>query len=83
MSQLGDKRHLIGAMTLKSVDTFFETAQYVDKPKRIIKYASWALEDTGPAWYEVPSPCGYVLGMPGYTVSFFSRDSAGCLPSSL
>ncbi|KAJ7800646.1 hypothetical protein B0H14DRAFT_3490504 [Mycena olivaceomarginata] len=54
MARLGDKRHLIGASTKKMVQAFFESPEYVGKPEKIARYAMWALQDTGPGWYEVP-----------------------------
>lgn len=73
MSRLGDKRHLIGATTLKLVNTFFASKEYVDQPKKIAKYATWAITDDGPGWYESPTPRGLISGVPGYTVSLFFR----------
>ncbi|KAJ7482261.1 hypothetical protein B0H11DRAFT_2232482 [Mycena galericulata] len=66
MGRLADKRHLIGLMTMKIVDTFFTSSEYADKPAKTAKYARWAIEATGPAWYEVPCPRGLLSGVPGY-----------------
>ncbi|KAF7336392.1 hypothetical protein MVEN_02187800 [Mycena venus] len=66
MGRLGDKRHLIGVMTGKIVDTFFATPDYADKPKKIARYAAYAIDDNGPAWYESPTPRGTFFGSLGY-----------------
>ncbi|KAJ7855783.1 hypothetical protein B0H13DRAFT_1902940 [Mycena leptocephala] len=60
MPRLGDKRHLIAVQTAKLVDTFFSTVEYTDKPNKIAKYANYAIEDNGPAWYEEPAPRGLI-----------------------
>lgn len=65
-----DKRHLIGVMTLKVVDVFFASADYADKPQKIARYAKWAIKKNGPAWYEVPTPRGLILGDAGYAVRY-------------
>ncbi|KAJ7454903.1 hypothetical protein B0H11DRAFT_2200469 [Mycena galericulata] len=66
ISRLADKRHLIGSMTIKIIDTFFTSSEYADKPTKTARYARWAIEETGPAWYEVPTPRGLLRGVPGY-----------------
>ncbi|KAJ7871546.1 hypothetical protein B0H13DRAFT_2554441 [Mycena leptocephala] len=66
MARLSDKRHLIGSQTVKLVDAFFDTVEYINKPKKIAKYANWAIDDNGPAWYERPTPRGLVHGVPGF-----------------
>ncbi|KAJ7646282.1 hypothetical protein DFH06DRAFT_1424132 [Mycena polygramma] len=65
INRLGDKRHITGAGTLKSVDTTFESAEFAGRPHKIAKYAKWAIEDTGPAWYAHPAPPGTVSDLPG------------------
>ncbi|KAJ7932276.1 hypothetical protein B0H13DRAFT_1857110 [Mycena leptocephala] len=79
MARLGDKRHLIGVQTAKLVDAFFSTVEYADKPKKIAKYANYAIEDNGPAWYEEPAPRGLVHGVPGYTTPTGLFRSEFCL----
>ncbi|KAJ7882578.1 hypothetical protein B0H14DRAFT_3433376 [Mycena olivaceomarginata] len=70
MARLGDKRHLIGAATKKMVQAFFESPEYVGNPEKIARYAMWALQDTGPGWYEVPLARGV-------------QRSAGSIPTGL
>ncbi|KAJ7830856.1 hypothetical protein B0H13DRAFT_1915718 [Mycena leptocephala] len=79
MARLSDKRHLIGVQTAKLVDAFFSTVEYADKPKKIAKYANYAIEDNGPAWYEEPAPRGLVHGVPGYTTPTGLFRSEFCL----
>ncbi|KAJ7811967.1 hypothetical protein B0H13DRAFT_2471868 [Mycena leptocephala] len=74
MARLSDKRHLIGSQTVKLVDAFFDTVEYINKPKKIAKYANWAIDDNGPAWYERPTPRGLVHGVPGFIPTHRIRE---------
>ena len=51
---------------------------YNKQPKRIEKYAQWALRDNGPGVWEIPTPVDCVVDKkdPGYIVSLllFSAD---------
>lgn len=69
MARLGDKRHLIGAATKKIVQAFFESPEYVGNPEKIARYAMWALQDTGPGWYEVPLARGVQRSAGNVTLS--------------
>ncbi|KAJ7629897.1 hypothetical protein B0H17DRAFT_1218013 [Mycena rosella] len=55
MSRLGDKRHQIGSATMKI-------------PKKIARYAKYAIDEHGPGWYEIPAPRNqeYLPGVPGW-----------------
>ncbi|KAJ7668864.1 hypothetical protein B0H17DRAFT_1142413 [Mycena rosella] len=68
MSRLGDKRHQIGLATMKIVDTLFDSADYKDQPKKIVRYAKYAIDGHGPGWYEIPAPRNqeYLPGVPGW-----------------
>ncbi|KAJ7705961.1 hypothetical protein B0H16DRAFT_1704444 [Mycena metata] len=62
-----DKRHWIGSTTSKVVDVLFASTDYNDKPNKIMKFAKYAIEAEGPAWYKVPAPRGLMPGDDGYS----------------
>ncbi|KAJ7890436.1 hypothetical protein B0H13DRAFT_2340957 [Mycena leptocephala] len=72
-------RDLIGIQTAKLINTFFSTVEYANKPNKIVKYANYAIEDNGPAWYEESAPRGLVHGVPGYTTPTRLFCSQFCL----
>ncbi|KAJ7737941.1 hypothetical protein B0H16DRAFT_1891494 [Mycena metata] len=67
ISRVQDKRHWIGSTTSKVVDVLFTSTDYNDKPNKIMKFAKYAIEAEGPAWYEVPAPRGLMPGDDGYS----------------
>lgn len=78
ISRLHDKRHWFGASTKKVVEAFFAGPEYIGQPKRIKRFAKWAIEANGPAWYESPSPRGLLRGEAGYSVRVCSSAISPC-----
>ena len=55
------------------VKTFFEAAEFKNRPERIKDYVYWALRRGGPAYYETPIPksCKLSLNDPDCPVGHF------------
>ncbi|KAJ7809239.1 hypothetical protein B0H14DRAFT_3481614 [Mycena olivaceomarginata] len=56
MARLEDKCHLIGALTKKMVQAFFESPEYVGKPEKIARYAMWHCRIQARFGMKFPSP---------------------------
>ncbi|KIM38196.1 hypothetical protein M413DRAFT_30329 [Hebeloma cylindrosporum] len=46
--------------------TVMEMPEYAGHPRRIARYANWAVQPNGPALWATPSPDGLTQGMEGY-----------------
>jgi hypothetical protein len=59
------------------VDALFQSEEFIGNPKKIAKYAKYALRDDGPSVWGIPAPAGVKRGEAGYTVS------SSCVSTSL
>jgi hypothetical protein len=68
------RRSKIANDMLILVKTFFEGAEFKNRPERIKEYIRWALRAGGPVYYETPVPklCVLRLNDPDCPVSFFT-----------
>ena len=74
----------IASDVLTLVKTFFNSAEFRNRPEKIRDYVRWALGTGGPAYYENPVPVSCTLSRddPDYPVSFF-LGSGTCAHDSL
>jgi hypothetical protein len=56
--RLNDKHSYFGRRGNTVPDTFFVTQDYIGNPKKIAKYAKYALRDDGPSVWDIPPPKG-------------------------
>ena len=68
-NRCAEKRSIFGSRAIAVVDEFFLQAPYAGYPKRIARFANWAVELHGPALWASPSPEGLSEGDLGYKVS--------------
>ncbi|KAJ7150480.1 hypothetical protein C8R43DRAFT_951454 [Mycena crocata] len=61
-----DKRAWPGRRANTMVDVYFSTAEYIGHPKKIARYAKYALRHDGPSVWEVPAPMGVKKGDVNY-----------------
>ena len=74
------RKSKIASDVLALVKTFFNSAEYRNRPEKIRDYVRWALGAGGPAYYETPVPASCTLRRddPDYPVSFFLGSGACC-----
>ncbi|KAJ6475940.1 hypothetical protein C8R47DRAFT_1141820 [Mycena vitilis] len=65
--RINDKRSYFGKRPQSNVDALFAGPDFIGNPKKIAKYAKWALRDDGPGIWGTPSPQGLKRGDTGYT----------------
>src|ERR1700761_2977086 len=59
------RKSKLGSDVLKAVRSFFDSAEFRERPDKVKEYVRWALAYGGPAYYETPVPKSYALGNGG------------------
>ena len=72
------RRSKIASDVLTLVRTFFNDAEFKNRPERIKEYVRWALRSGGPAYYEIPVPMSCTLRKddPNYPVGFITTEDS-------
>ncbi|KAF8259891.1 hypothetical protein EI94DRAFT_1812528 [Lactarius quietus] len=60
--QMKTRKSKLASDTMDLVKTFFDGAKYRGQPEKIKEYVHWALQYSGPAYYETPIPHLCMLG---------------------
>ncbi|KAJ7080031.1 hypothetical protein B0H15DRAFT_804274 [Mycena belliarum] len=65
--RINDKRSYFGRRAQAVIDIYMQGEEFLGKPKKVARYAKYALRDDGPSIWGIPAPAGIKKGEPGYT----------------